>query len=95
MKWEITNACVVTPNEVMPSAKINIHNGFIESVANDNFLVNDDILQVNIDGMVVFPGLINSHDHLLGTYYPRIGDRKPYLNWLMWDNDLKASPYYQ
>ena len=40
------------------------------------------------------PGLINCHDHLLGTYSPRVGDRKPYLNWLIWDNDLKASPIY-
>ena len=42
----------------------------------------------------MLPGLIDCHDHLLGTYLPRVGDRKPYLNWLVWDNDLKASPIY-
>ncbi|TFH39149.1 MAG: hydrolase, partial [Chrysiogenales bacterium] len=40
------------------------------------------------------PGLINAHDHLLGTYHPKIGNG-PYINWLPWDNDLKSSPVYE
>jgi cytosine/adenosine deaminase-related metal-dependent hydrolase len=42
----------------------------------------------------IFPSLINAHDHLLGSYYPRIGDG-PYINWLPWDEDLKSHPIYQ
>jgi cytosine/adenosine deaminase-related metal-dependent hydrolase len=44
----------------------------------------------------VYPALINTHDHLRGNYLPRVGpeDGKYYLNWLPWDNDLKASPCY-
>jgi len=42
---------------------------------------------------VIAPGLINAHDHLLGTYHPKIG-HGPYINWLPWDNDLKSSPVY-
>lgn len=42
----------------------------------------------------VYPGLINAHDHLLGNYFPRVG-KGPYLNWLPWDNDLKAAKIYQ
>ncbi|HMY12209.1 MAG TPA: amidohydrolase family protein, partial [Turneriella sp.] len=49
---------------------------------------------IDVNGMLIFPGLINCHDHLLGTYVPRVGDRRPYLNWLEWDNDLKSSPIY-
>ncbi len=39
-------------------------------------------------------GLINSHDHLLGNYWPKVGNG-PYENWLPWDNDLKSAPLYQ
>jgi cytosine/adenosine deaminase-related metal-dependent hydrolase len=41
----------------------------------------------------VYPGLINSHDHLQGNYLPRVGPPPGgfYLTWLPWDNDLKAS----
>ena len=43
---------------------------------------------------VLIPGLINSHDHLLGNYYPKVG-KGPYVNWLPWDNDLKSAPLYE
>ncbi|MDR0527197.1 MAG: amidohydrolase family protein [Spirochaetaceae bacterium] len=44
----------------------------------------------------VYPALINTHDHLRGNYLPRVGPQNGvfYLNWLPWDNDLKASPCY-
>jgi cytosine/adenosine deaminase-related metal-dependent hydrolase len=42
---------------------------------------------------VVYPSLINTHDHLQGNYLPRVGPKPGsfYLTWLPWDNDLKAS----
>jgi cytosine/adenosine deaminase-related metal-dependent hydrolase len=42
---------------------------------------------------VVYPGLINTHDHLQGNYLPPVGPKPGtfYLTWLPWDNDLKAS----
>ncbi len=42
----------------------------------------------------VYPGFVNGHDHLLGNYFSRVG-RGPYINWLPWDNDLKAAKVYQ
>jgi cytosine/adenosine deaminase-related metal-dependent hydrolase len=41
----------------------------------------------------VYPGLINTHDHLQGNYRPAVGPKPGqfYLTWLPWDNDLKAS----
>lgn len=44
----------------------------------------------------IYPALINTHDHMRGNYLPRVGppDGTYYLNWLPWDNDLKASPCY-
>jgi cytosine/adenosine deaminase-related metal-dependent hydrolase len=42
---------------------------------------------------VVYPGLINTHDHLQGNYLPPVGPKPGsfYLTWLPWDNDFKAS----
>jgi cytosine/adenosine deaminase-related metal-dependent hydrolase len=42
---------------------------------------------------VIYPGLINTHDHLQGNYLPPVGPKPGafYLTWLPWDNDLKAS----
>jgi cytosine/adenosine deaminase-related metal-dependent hydrolase len=42
---------------------------------------------------VVYPALINTHDHMRGNYLPRVGPAPGsfYLTWLPWDNDLKAS----
>ena len=45
----------------------------------------------------VYPGLINSHDHLQGNYRPPVGPKPGvfYLTWLPWDNDLKASDMFK
>ena len=45
----------------------------------------------------IYPGLINTHDHLQGNYRPPIGPKPGifYLTWLPWDNDLKASDTFK
>jgi len=45
----------------------------------------------------VYPGLINTHDHLQGNYRPPIGPPPGtfYATWLPWDNDLKASEMFK
>jgi cytosine/adenosine deaminase-related metal-dependent hydrolase len=42
---------------------------------------------------VVYPSLINTHDHLQGNYLPPVGPKAGnyYLTWLPWDQDLHAS----
>ena len=93
MRWEITNASIITPEKQINQGNLLIRDGYIQSISGKPSSFSG-ILQLDLAGMVVFPGLINCHDHLLGTYFPRVGDRKPYLNWLIWDNDLKSSPHY-
>jgi len=46
---------------------------------------------------VVYPSLINTHDHLQGNYLPAVGPKPGnfYLTWLPWDNDLKASATFK
>jgi 5-methylthioadenosine/S-adenosylhomocysteine deaminase len=45
----------------------------------------------------VYPGLINTHDHLQGNYRPPVGPKPGtfYPTWLPWDNDFKASDTYK
>lgn len=94
MQWEITNATLLTPNEVLKSGSLLIDNDTISKVQKGNAAL-DKGIKLDVNGLLVVPGFINAHDHLLGTYLPRVGERRPYLNWLMWDNDLKASPIYR
>lgn len=93
MQWELINGTVVTPQRVISKGYLGINKNVIEKVATAKEAMNKSI-QVEINDLIVFPGLIDCHDHLLGTYLPRVGDRRPYMNWLMWDNDLKSSPIY-
>ena len=54
----------------------------------------DSKVTVNLgSASILNPALINIHDHMRGNYLPRVGPPKGtfYLNWLPWDNDLKAS----
>jgi cytosine/adenosine deaminase-related metal-dependent hydrolase len=43
--------------------------------------------QINLEGFVVLPGLINSHDHLELNLFPRLG-RGPYPNASEWAKDI-------
>jgi cytosine/adenosine deaminase-related metal-dependent hydrolase len=42
---------------------------------------------VDIAGSIVFPGLVNSHDHLEFDLYPPLG-HGPYLDFLAWGEDI-------
>ncbi len=93
MAWELVNGTIVTPRDVIERGSVTIDKTRIAQVSKTS-RKSQDTMQIDVNGMLVFPGLINCHDHLLGTYVPRVGDRRPYLNWLEWDNDLKSSPAY-
>ncbi len=93
MRWNIINACIVTPLNVIQYGSLTILDNKITAIHQGTPPKMDGI-ELDVNGLLIFPGLINCHDHLLGTYFPRVGARKPYLNWLMWDNDLKSSAVY-
>lgn len=43
--------------------------------------------ELNLDGYLLFPGLINSHDHLEFSLFPRLGNG-PYRNFQNWARDI-------
>ncbi|NPV02796.1 MAG: amidohydrolase family protein [Brevinematales bacterium] len=92
MRYAIEGGTIVTPDDILRNKKIIVNNDVIEDITENTAGV-DYTLKMD-DASLIFPGLINAHDHLLGTYYPRIGFG-PYLNWLPWDNDLKECPLYE
>lgn len=93
MQWEIINGTLLTPNEIIKNGSVLMDNKKISKISKNSSALEKGI-KLDLNGLIVLPGLINAHDHLLGTYLPKVGDRRPYLNWLAWDNDLKSSPVY-
>jgi 5-methylthioadenosine/S-adenosylhomocysteine deaminase len=90
-KWSIQGATVVTPDKVMERGNVLIDGDEISEVSPRP--VKSGITMI-VDSGVLCPGLINSHDHLLGTYFPKVGNG-PYTSWLPWDNDLKSADVYR
>jgi cytosine/adenosine deaminase-related metal-dependent hydrolase len=80
-------------NGIIVSSSRKIESGSI-SIAKDKIISTAKGVSVDFNGTsIVYPALINTHDHLQGNYLPRVGPKEGnyYLNWLPWDNDLKAS----
>ena len=92
MTWELINGTIVTPDTVIQNGSLSVEKDEIAKVGKGES--GSSNIQIDLNGLIIYPGLINGHDHLLGSYMPRVGDRKPYLNWLVWDNDLKSNPVY-
>src|ERR1700761_4498733 len=52
--------------------------------------VSDDTPTLSFDGALVFPGLINSHEHLEFNLFPMLGNRI-YRNYTEWGPDIHAN----
>ena len=91
MNWTIEDVSIPTSDDNQKNVIIEIDNDTISSVSKKR---SSSDVKITISNGVAVPGLINGHDHLIGNYYPKIGNG-PYENWLPWDNDLKSSPVYR
>jgi len=47
-------------------------------------------IDINLNGFLVMPGLINAHDHLQFALYPKLGN-PPYRNYIEWGEDIHAT----
>ncbi len=90
MEYALSAKTIVTPVEIINNGEIVISNKKIKEVGRE---ITKKKNLFSLNDKIIFPGLINAHDHLLGNYFPRVGNG-PYINWLPWDNDLKSSPVY-
>jgi cytosine/adenosine deaminase-related metal-dependent hydrolase len=86
-QYGLVGATVVTPTDVLHDVDLTICGGRIVRLKRPQ-----DSYLVDLSGYVVFPGLINAHDHLNGTWWPRVGPHRPYTNVYQWLDDLHSSP---
>jgi len=54
-------------------------------------LADSDPLRHQQNNAAAYIPLINSHDHLIGNWVPRAGDKRPYANSHIWVEDMKNS----
>ncbi|MBM9548512.1 amidohydrolase family protein [Leptospira sp. 201903074] len=52
---------------------------------------NEKAVTVSLKGKKIYPGFINSHDHLLASYLPKVGGTEKHQSWLSYDNLYKSS----
>ncbi|MDR1220327.1 MAG: amidohydrolase family protein [Treponema sp.] len=90
-EYTLSNGIIVSSAKKVEAGSIFIKDGKIASSAN---IPAGAGVSIDLGGAsIVYPSLVNTHDHMQGNYLPRVGPRAGcyYLNWLPWDNDLKAS----
>jgi len=92
--WQISNGTVVLPDEIRAPAGLVIAGNTIERITAPG-LEESNVVTLNLHGLAVLPSLINGHDSLIATYDPVKGPSWPYLNWLAFDNDVKASRIFK
>lgn len=75
-------------NRKFELGSVSVQEGLITSVEANISTRRGDVI-VELDGLFVLPGLINSHDHLEFNLFPPLGT-PPYHNYVEWANDVRA-----
>ncbi|MCX8029440.1 MAG: amidohydrolase family protein [Brevinematales bacterium] len=85
---------IITPEEILEDKGIyiDITNGRIIEIS--DYTLRADINIILTKDTIAIPGIINAHDHLLGSYWPRVGEG-PHISWKPWDDILKSSDVYK
>ena len=84
-KWK--GVTLVTPDKVIPNTWLSVARGRIASLD-----ASGSGPTLDLHGYLAFPGLLNAHDHLLGTWWPRVAPNRPYKNVYEWLADYEQSP---
>jgi len=73
------------------AASVTIGTEEIETVMSQSpAIVNSRTSQIDLTGYILLPGLINAHDHLEFSLFPRLG-KGPYKNSTQWARDIHES----
>lgn len=59
----------------------------ISGRAADSLITESNCTEIDLSGFFVMPGLINAHDHLEFSLFPRLAD-PPYRNYIDWGEDI-------
>ncbi len=79
----IRGADLVTPSDVIGRGRLAIAGGRIREAGAGDGTGDEAARVVDAEGLTAFPGLINAHDHLVGTWSPKAGNG-PYRNVYEW-----------
>lgn len=80
------------PHDCMQGA-IEIIGGRITRIVHDrsrSFRISSDDVEIDLNGFLVMPGLINAHDHLHFALHQRLG-HPPYRNYIEWGEEIHAT----
>jgi 5-methylthioadenosine/S-adenosylhomocysteine deaminase len=84
--YSLSKLTLVTPAEVMPGATLAVRDGYIAGLEGPAGGYAADLRD-----HLAYPALINSHDHMFGTWWPRVAPRRPYRNVYEWLADYETS----
>ena len=85
--YSLSRLTLVTPAEVTGRVTLTVRDGHIASLQG---LAGG--YTADLSDHLAYPGLINAHDHLFGTWWPRVAPGRPYRNVYGWLADYEASP---
>ena len=83
----LSGVTLVTPDEIRPNTPLAVSQGRIARLGHPG---SGPVLDLR--DHLVFPGLINAHDHLYGAWWPRIAPTRPYANVYQWLAEYDQSP---
>jgi len=89
MQVVFQNATVVNPDAITEGSTVVIERG--KFVPGGRVRRGQKNIVLDAGNWLLFPGLINLHDHLRGTWLPRCGNG-PYQNVYQWMRELHAKP---
>ncbi len=85
---------ILTPDDVDEENGIYIDTDTGKIIKVSKYDTKADVSLLLTSDTVAIPGIINAHDHLLGSYWPRVGEG-PHISWKPWDDMLKSSDVYK